>query len=74
MLARHLEPDRYPLAGRVGSAAGEARGTAYHPDHAYRFGTARAGHPPVRPGPADRVRTAQTRWAGRGAGPPTVGR
>lgn len=41
VLARHLEPDRYPLAGRVGSAAGEARGTAYDPDHAYRFGLAR---------------------------------
>lgn len=40
-LARHLEPGRYPLASRVGTAAGEARGGAYDPDHAYRFGLRR---------------------------------
>jgi AcrR family transcriptional regulator len=40
-LARHLDPDRYPLASRVGTAAGEARGGAYEPDHAYRFGLQR---------------------------------
>jgi hypothetical protein len=41
VLARYLDPDRYPLATRVGSAAGQAHGTAYHPDHAYRFGLRR---------------------------------
>jgi AcrR family transcriptional regulator len=40
-LARHLHPDRYPLASRVGTAAGQARGGAYDPDHAYRFGLQR---------------------------------
>lgn len=30
--------ERYPLAARVGAAAGAAHGTAYDPGHAYRFG------------------------------------
>ncbi|MDJ0382719.1 TetR/AcrR family transcriptional regulator C-terminal domain-containing protein [Streptomyces sp. G-G2] len=38
LLARVLDPERYPLATRVGSAAGEAHGSAYSPEHAYRFG------------------------------------
>jgi AcrR family transcriptional regulator len=33
--------DDFPLAGRVGSAAGEAMQAAYSPDHAWRFGLAR---------------------------------
>ena len=38
LLARILDEDAYPLAARVGSAAGAAHGGAYDPDHAYRFG------------------------------------
>ena len=38
MLARVLDPAAYPLASRVGSAAGAAHGSAADPDHAYRFG------------------------------------
>jgi AcrR family transcriptional regulator len=41
VLARYLDPGRYPLASRVGTAAGEAHGSAYDPDHAYRFGLER---------------------------------
>jgi hypothetical protein len=41
LLARVLDPDAYPLAGRVGSAAGAAHGSAQDPAHAYRFGLAR---------------------------------
>jgi len=41
LLARVLDETAYPLAARVGSAAGAARGGAYNPDHAYRFGLAR---------------------------------
>lgn len=41
VLARYLDQARYPLATRVGAAAGEAHGTAYDPDHAYRFGLRR---------------------------------
>lgn len=40
-LDRYLEAGRYPLASRVGAAAGQAHGSAYDPDHAYRFGLAR---------------------------------
>ena len=32
--------DEFPLARRVGSAAGEAMQAAYSPDHAWRFGLA----------------------------------
>lgn len=38
LLARILNEDAYPLATRVGTAAGNAHGTAYDPDHAYQFG------------------------------------
>lgn len=41
LLARVFDPDRYPLAARVGSAAGEAHGAAYDPGHAYEFGLQR---------------------------------
>ena len=36
-----FDPDRYPLATRVGAAAGEALQAAYSPRHAYEFGLAR---------------------------------
>jgi AcrR family transcriptional regulator len=41
LLARVLDPARYPRAVRVGAAAGAAHGSAHDPDHAYRFGLAR---------------------------------
>ncbi|MET1071516.1 MAG: TetR/AcrR family transcriptional regulator [Umezawaea sp.] len=41
LLERVLDPAAYPLASRVGSAAGAAHGTAYDPGHAYEFGLAR---------------------------------
>ncbi len=41
LLARVFDPARYPVAARVGAAAGEAHGAAYDPDHAYAFGLAR---------------------------------
>ncbi|CAI7976047.1 TetR/AcrR family transcriptional regulator [Parafrankia sp. BMG5.11] len=41
LLARVLDEQRYPLASRVGTAAGQARGSAHDPDHAYHFGLAR---------------------------------
>jgi AcrR family transcriptional regulator len=41
LLARVLDPADYPLADRVGAAAGAARGSAHDPDHTYRFGLAR---------------------------------
>jgi AcrR family transcriptional regulator len=41
LLARVLDEDAYPLAVRVGSAAGAAHGSAHDPDHAYRFGLER---------------------------------
>lgn len=41
ILARYVDPDRYPLAVRVGSAAGAAHGSAHDPEHAYRFGLRR---------------------------------
>jgi AcrR family transcriptional regulator len=41
LLARILDETAYPLAARVGTAAGVAHGGAYSPDHAYRFGLAR---------------------------------
>ncbi|MBP0451392.1 TetR/AcrR family transcriptional regulator C-terminal domain-containing protein [Kitasatospora sp. RG8] len=41
LLARVFDPERYPVAARVGAAAGEAHGGAYSPDHAYAFGLAR---------------------------------
>ncbi|MCK9930328.1 TetR/AcrR family transcriptional regulator [Frankia sp. Mgl5] len=41
LLARVLDEQHYPLASRVGTAAGQARGSAHDPDHAYHFGLAR---------------------------------
>lgn len=41
LLARVLDPDTYPRATRIGSAAGAAHGSAHDPDHAYRFGLER---------------------------------
>lgn len=41
VLARYLDPGRFPLATRVGAAAGQAHGSAYDPDHAFRFGLQR---------------------------------
>jgi hypothetical protein len=36
-----VDPERYPLAARVGEAAGEAHGSTYDPAHAYAFGLER---------------------------------
>lgn len=41
LLERVLDPEAYPLATRVGSAAGAAQGSAYDPERAYAFGLAR---------------------------------
>jgi AcrR family transcriptional regulator len=41
LLARVLDPEKYPTAVRVGAAAGAAQGAAYHPEHAYEFGLRR---------------------------------
>ncbi|MGH3715798.1 MAG: TetR/AcrR family transcriptional regulator [Micromonosporaceae bacterium] len=41
LLARMFDATAYPTAARVGSAAGEAHGAAYSPDHAYEFGLRR---------------------------------
>lgn len=41
LLARIFDAADYPLAVRVGSAAGASQGTAYEPEHAYRFGLER---------------------------------
>ena len=38
LLERVLDPAAYPLAARVGTAAGTAHGAAYDPEHAYDFG------------------------------------
>lgn len=41
LLTHVLNEDAYPLAVRVGSAAGAAQGSAHDPEHAYRFGLQR---------------------------------
>jgi AcrR family transcriptional regulator len=41
MLARVLDETAYPIAARVGSAAGAAHRSAYSPGHAYSFGLER---------------------------------
>lgn len=41
LLGRYAAPERFPLAARVGTAAGEAQGTAYDPDAAFAFGLER---------------------------------
>ncbi|MEV6319925.1 TetR/AcrR family transcriptional regulator C-terminal domain-containing protein [Nocardia sp. NPDC051787] len=40
VLARVFDAERYPLAARVGAAAGQAHDAAYSADHAYEFGLA----------------------------------
>ncbi|GII58285.1 TetR family transcriptional regulator [Planotetraspora thailandica] len=40
-LARVFDPGRYPVASRVGQAAGEAHNAAYAPGHAFEFGLQR---------------------------------
>jgi AcrR family transcriptional regulator len=54
LLARVLDQRTYPLATRVGSAAGTAHGSAHDPTHAYDFGLQRVLDgldPLVKPGP-----------------------
>jgi hypothetical protein len=41
ILARALDPATYPRAARIGSAVGEAYGSAWDPDRAWGFGLAR---------------------------------
>lgn len=41
LLAKVFDPAAYPLATRVGAAAGMAHNGAYNPDHAYAFGLRR---------------------------------
>jgi hypothetical protein len=41
LLARLVDGNAYPIATRVGTAAGAANGSAYSPDHAYDFGLQR---------------------------------
>ncbi|MEV6072776.1 TetR/AcrR family transcriptional regulator [Nocardia sp. NPDC052001] len=41
LLERVMPAERYPLAARVGAAAGQAHDSAYGADHAYDFGLAR---------------------------------
>ncbi|TDC60223.1 TetR/AcrR family transcriptional regulator [Micromonospora sp. KC207] len=41
LLARVFDPEAYPTAVRIGSAAGAAHAAAYDADHAYTFGLAR---------------------------------
>lgn len=41
LLTQVLDEEAYPLAVRVGSAAGAAQGSAHNPEHAYRFGVQR---------------------------------
>lgn len=38
LLSRIIDAAAYPLAARVGTAAGQAHGAAFNPDHAYHFG------------------------------------
>lgn len=40
-LARHVGPEDFPLASRVGTAAGEQHGRAHDPEAAYAFGLER---------------------------------
>ena len=41
LLNRIMDPATYPLASRIGTAAGQAHGAAFNPDHAYEFGLER---------------------------------
>ncbi|WP_433411617.1 TetR/AcrR family transcriptional regulator [Microtetraspora malaysiensis] len=40
-LSKVMDPRRYPVAARVGAAAGEAHNAPYNPEHAFEFGLAR---------------------------------
>ncbi len=50
LLAEVVTAEDYPLASRVGSAAGEAQGGAYDAERAYEFGLGRILEALVRPG------------------------
>jgi len=41
VLERVIEPGRFPVARRVGTAAGEVHNPAYAPEHAFVFGLER---------------------------------
>jgi hypothetical protein len=41
LLTRVLDPRTYPLATRIGTAAGTQRGSAHDPNQAYDFGLER---------------------------------
>lgn len=41
LLEKVFDPERYPVAARVGAAAGEAHQSAYDPEHGFEFGLAR---------------------------------
>jgi hypothetical protein len=41
LLAKVFDADSFPLAARVGAAAGQAHDSAYSAQHAYEFGLAR---------------------------------
>jgi hypothetical protein len=41
LLAEVLDPARYPVAGRVGAAAGAEYGAAHDPARSFRFGLQR---------------------------------
>ena len=41
LLEEVLDPDRFPVAGRVGTAAAEAYRGLWDPDHAFEFGLQR---------------------------------
>jgi hypothetical protein len=41
LLERLLDPDRYPIAMRVGAAAGDEHNAAYAPEHSFEFGLQR---------------------------------
>lgn len=41
LLTKVFDPARFPIAARVGAAAGEAHNAAYDPEHAFEFGLQR---------------------------------
>jgi hypothetical protein len=41
ILGRLLDPERFPIASRVGAAAGEEHNAAYAPEHSFEFGLER---------------------------------
>ena len=41
ILEQIMDPDRYPISGRVGQAAGEEYGAAADPERSFHFGLAR---------------------------------